>query len=127
LIYGSILGNAPINESSANPDVEKSNSKAVTPCEKEEHESIEVRNCCNLFSELFQRNNIEQIMALMKYSLELSSPWIPHYYKNDGEQEIMKNSMINKYMYKAWLIEDDVSLLNLFSKNENFDFLKEFG
>ena len=128
MIIGPILGNAPTNGSSAIPDSEKSNSNDVTPpCEEGKHESVEVQNCCNLFSELFQSNNIKQIMALMKYSLELSNPWISHYYKNDDDQKFMKTSLINKYIYKAWLIEDDVALLNLFSKNENFDFLQKFG
>ena len=80
----------------------KLNNKNQPPC-MDVDLSPDIKVCCDLFNGLFHRDNIKQIMMLMKHSLEYSNPWIQEY---DGNDEKFRNAL---------------------PMNGEFDFLKEFG
>ena len=87
----------------------------------------EVKSCCRLFDDIFRRSNIQQIMSLMKYSLDLSNPWISQYYHNYEEDEDMQTLRTTRDLYKGWLAEGDDELLKLLSTNGEINFLQGFG
>ena len=101
---------------------------AAQPCASIESESTpEVKSCCKLFDGIFNNNNIQQIMSLMKYSLDLSNPWISQYYqghKNDASKQIVGDT---RSLYKVWLAEGGDEFLNLLAKDRDFNFLQSFG
>ena len=110
---------------------ESSDSKSTSlkpPCfATKENVSPEVKQCCQVFDGMFQRTNTETIMALMKYSLELSHPWITQYYPAEKEGRNKQTLGDNRLMYKAWLATSGNEMLNLISKNGQNDFLEQTG
>ena len=96
------------------------------PCSViEEHVSLEGQKCCQLLNTVFHRRNTDKIMTLLKYSLDMSNPWITQYYK--GEKEDKQTLGDNRDMYKLWLTNRDNELINLFSKNGRDNFPQEYG
>ena len=63
----------------------------------------------------------------MKYSLELSSPWIPQYHKNLEEYEIELNSEDHSYITKGWLADSSDAMSNLLSGEATAEFLQKYG
>jgi hypothetical protein len=59
-------------------------------------------------------------MILMKYSLELSSPWISKHYTTSDENENGTFGTTTNF-YKLWVTEHDEELKTLFSKNGTED------
>ena len=101
---------------------------AARPCASIESElSPEVQRCCKLFGGIFNRNNIQQIMSLMKYSLDLSNPWISQYYQGYGNDASKQIVGATRSLYKVWLAKGDNELLNLLSKDGNLNFPRSFG
>ena len=97
------------------------------PCHVMETDiSAEVKQCCRVLNGMFNRNNTESIMTLMKYSLDLSHPWITKYYqteKGDDKQTFGES----RDMYKVWQSMTGNEMLDLFSKNGRHNFLEERG
>ena len=67
--------------------------------------------CLNL-KQLFKRGNIKAIMSLIKYSLDMTDSWLPHFHnlkdKKDGPL-ILKT----REMYKSWIARKDNDLRKL--------------
>ena len=104
------------------------------PCHSTEQERFpEIQRCCLLFNEMFQRSNIEQIMTLMKFSLDLTSPWINKYYTSPKESQLSQRCEDQssdefhemRDLYKVWLAGDGIST-SVF-QNGLESFLHEFG
>ena len=92
-----------------------------------EQESTEIQECCRLFSKIYNNGNRKQIMGLMRYSLDLSTPWISQYYGNPNDQDMTLNSEVSRYMRKLWLTESNDPMFEIFPENTDFDFLGNFG
>ena len=97
------------------------------PCAIMESESPEIQSCCKLFDGIFRRSNIQQIMLLMKYSLDLSNPWTSQYYQGHEDNETKQTVGNTRDLYKVWPAEHDDELLKLFSTAGNLNFLQSFG
>ena len=98
------------------------------PCSAtEENNSHEVKQCCRVLDGMFHRSNTETIMMLMKYSLDLSTPWVTQYYPSEKEGQDPQTSGDNRNMYKVWLPTSGSGILDLFSKNGQYNFLEENG
>ena len=96
------------------------------PCTSIEKDDVpEVQSCCRLFDDIFRRSNTQQIMSLMKYSLDLSNPWIPQYYHSYEDDDAMQTFGATRDLYKVWLAESDDELLKL--SNRELNFAQEFG
>ena len=115
------------NESSTSIQKTESGTIMTAPCKDIEKESIEVQHCCRLFAKLYKNTNIQQIMALMKYSMDISNPWISQYDGMAREKEFEHRSDVNRHLGKAWLAENNEVLLRLFSEKTNMNFLRQFG
>ena len=63
----------------------------------------------------------------MKYSLDLSNPWIPQYFRNYTDDESKQNYETMRDLYKIWLAENNEELLKVFSKSRDLDFVRNFG
>ena len=95
------------------------------PCSvTEEPFSPEIKHCCRVLNGMFHRNNTAMIITLMKYSLDLSSPWVTQYYQAEKERHDKLSIGDNRNLYKVWLTMTGNEILDLFSKN---DFLDEHG
>ena len=66
-------------------------------------------------------------MGLMKYSLDLSTPWIPQYYGSTNAQDMRIDRNEQRHMTKLWLNENKESVLKIFPNNTDFTFLENFG
>ena len=95
-----------------------------TPCKKISGTSNnEKSGCCPLQNQLFNRINMKMIMTLMKYSLDLSDPWIPQYY-NYYQTPYKQTLQSSRNLYKKWLAEEENDLRNLVASGLNMDVLK---
>ena len=74
---------------------------------------------------MFHRRNTDTIMTLMKYSLDLSNPWITQYYQ--AENDDMQTLQDNRNMYKLWVTGSENELIKLFSKKGQHNFPNEYG
>ncbi len=74
---------------------------------------------------MFHRRNTDTIMTLMKYSLDLSNPWITQYYQ--AENDDMQTLQDNRNMYKLWVTGSENELIKLFSKKGQNNFPNEYG
>ena len=99
----------------------------TAPCQDIERESAQVRNCCNMFSKVYRNANTKQIMALMKYSLTVSNPWISQYQTKPKDMQFGNSRYISRRMSKAWFAKNNEELLKLFSRTQDMDFLNNFG
>ena len=63
----------------------------------------------------------------MKYSLDLSNPWISQYYRSYKDDESKQTSGAMRYLYKVWLAEGNDELLKLFTTKDDLNFLQNFG
>ena len=97
------------------------------PCQDIESESVEIQNCCNVFTMIYKNTNVKQIMALMKYSMEISNPWISQYYYKNKEKDLENNEYGSRHLSKGWFSQNKDSLLKLFSRELDLDFLQKFG
>ena len=98
------------------------------PCSTSESEILEeIQSCCKVFDGIFRRSNIQQIMSLMKYSLDISNPWISQYFHNYTDAESTQSAGSMRDMYKIWLAENNDELLELFSSSDDLNFLRNFG
>ena len=68
--------------------------------------------CCQLFGSAFRQSNLPQILTLMKYSLELSDPWISQYqrYHEHGSMGVLRK---RRELHRPWLTDDDNELRKL--------------
>ena len=74
---------------------------------------------------MFHRRNTDTIMTLMKYSLDLSNPWITQYYQ--AENDDMQTLQDNRNMYKLWVTGSENELIKLFLKKGQHNFPNEYG
>ena len=63
----------------------------------------------------------------MKYSLDLSNPWIPQYYHSYKDDESTQTFGAARDLYKVWLAERTDELLKLFATKDDLNFLQHFG
>ena len=85
--------------------------------------STGIKGCC----QLFEKTNIETIMSLMKYSLDLSNPWLTKY---SAKENVERNNQAldeNRDIFKVWLANGGNEMSNIFSTNGTHDFLHEYG
>ena len=66
-------------------------------------------------------------MSLMKYSLDLSNPWISQYYQGFGNYSSREIVGATRALYKVWLAKGDHELRKLFAKDGDLKFLRSFG
>ena len=97
------------------------------PCQDIEKESTKVRNCCNMFSKAYRNANTKQIMALMKYSLDIANPWISQYQAKPKDIQYGNNRYMSRQISKAWFAKNNEELLKLFSRTQDMNFLNSFG
>ena len=100
---------------------------SIPPCFDIEKESIEVQKCCVILTNIYRNENSKQIMALMKYSLDLSSPWIPQYIEDSNDQDIEINAEMIRYINKIWFAKNAGGLSKIFLNNDDFNVLEVFG
>ena len=91
------------------------------PCQDIEKESIRIQQCCEVLAKTHRNTNFKQIMTLMKYSLDISKPWVSQYHKKAF------NSYVSRHLSKAWFANTKDSIMKLFSNEQNMSFLKTFG
>ena len=63
----------------------------------------------------------------MRYSLDLSNPWIPQYVQNCEDCDSKQNFRAIRDAYKVWLAQNNEDLTTLFSTSRDLDFLHKFG
>ena len=98
------------------------------PCSvTEETLSQELTKCCRVLNGMFHKSNTESIMPLMKYSLDISNPWVPQYYATEKEGYEKQTFGDNRDIYKLWLNMSGNKMRELFSKNGRHNFLEENG
>ena len=88
--------------------------------------SPDIKVCCDLFNSLFRRDNIKQIMMLMKHSLEYSKPWIQEFFEEtdfEGGNELWLEKALNRLRSEG----NDEKFRNALPMNGEFDFLEDFG
>ena len=66
-------------------------------------------------------------MSLMKYSLDLSNPWISRYYQGYGNDVSKQLGGDTRDLYKDWLAKGDDELLKLLLKDGKSNFLRSSG
>ena len=76
---------------------------------------------------MFQRTNTEAIMTLMKYSLDLSNPWVTKYYGKENGDRNNQSLGDNRNIFKVWLTNGGNELLKIFSMNGRHLFPHEYG
>ena len=81
-----------------------------------------VMGCCQLFGSAFQRSNLPQILTLMKYSLELSDPWISQYH-NYHEQAGVAQFRKRRELHRLWITDNDKELRKFMLKASTLDHL----
>ena len=110
---------------------ESSDSRSTSlkpPCfATKENVSPEVKQCCQVLDGMFHRTNTATIMTLMKYSLEMSTPWITQYYRAENEGLNKQTLGDNRLMYKAWLATNGNEMLVLFATNGQNNLLQQTG
>ena len=63
----------------------------------------------------------------MKYSLDLSNPWLTKYFGN-GNMDCNKQSLEDNHdIFKVWLANSGHEILKLFSTNGRHDFAHKYG
>ena len=76
------------------------------PCTSEKEGEV---GCCKLFGSAFRRSNLPQILTIMKYSLELSDPWISQYHSY--REHAGKNPFgERRELHRLWITDDDEEL-----------------
>ena len=88
--------------------------------------SSEIQSCCALFDDIFGRNNIKQIMMMMKHSLEFSIPWLQEY-SDSIEKESENEFWIENALAKLRQEGTPEKYRNAFPMNGDFNFLEDFG
>lgn len=75
--------------------------------------------CLNL-EQLFKRDNIKVIMSLMKYSLDMTDSWLPHFHNLKDKHDGLL-TFETREMYKSWLAGKDNDLRKMISKDFGAD------
>ena len=70
---------------------------------------------------------MEAIMTLMKYSLDMSNPWVTQYYEQADEDNNTQTFGDNRDINRLWITMSDNEMLKLFSKNGKYNFEKQWG
>ena len=91
------------------------------PCQDIEKESIRIKRCCEMLAKTHRNTNFKQVMTLMKYSLDVSKPWVSQYHTKTLD------SYVSRHLSKAWFAYNKDSIMKLFSNEQNMSFLKTFG
>lgn len=74
------------------------------PCSSTKEDiSDKMKSCCDRFAKLINHKNIEELMLLLKFSLDLSRPWISQYYTR-GDLD-RKTSSITRDIDKTWMAQ----------------------
>ena len=63
----------------------------------------------------------------MKYSLDLTNPWISRYYHNNNDGQTKQSNLTGRDLYRMWLDEEDNEVIRMFSSSEKFNALKRLG
>ena len=79
--------------------------------------------CCQLFGPAFAGSNILQIMTLMKYSLELSDPWVSHYH-DYNEDAGVGTYRKRRNFHRLWLADNENELRKRLLRSTNVDILR---
>ena len=74
-----------------------------TPCtgkkrDDESDDQPEIEGCCILYDHFFSRKNTKKILTLMKYSLDITNPWITGHQNIDDGIEGSANGPWQKYV-----------------------------
>ena len=79
--------------------------------------------CCHLFGSAFQRSNLPNILTLMKYSLELSDPWISQYhsYNEHAGNKLFRE---RRELHRIWITDNDEELRKLIANVSTLDHLQ---
>ena len=96
------------------------------PC-KHSSSPPEIESCCSLFNDVFHRNNTKQIMMMMKYSLELSSPWLQQYHQPiymDGKSDPLVEKALERLRINAENVDKHD---NMEPMNGYLALLEDFG
>ena len=94
------------------------------PCsQRNETKRKEQDFCCSIIGPLFNRSNHKVVMTLMKYSLDLTDPWIPHYYNSNGNNK-GQSTLLSRDLYKTWLAKENNEFKRLVSKGVNNNILQ---
>ena len=80
-----------------------------------------------LFDGIFQRTNTETIMSLMKYSLDLTHPWLTKYWGKEKIGPHKQSFRDNRDIFEAWLDNSGNDLLNIFATNGTHQFPYDYG
>ena len=107
-----------------------SNEHARNPCGNPKKDlSQEMRECCNLFEDLFNTKNIEKIMLMTKFSIDFSKPWISQYYHrlNPNETGNLAKSSATRDVEKIWMAEIGRDHLSVKSERGGNFFPNVFG
>ena len=88
--------------------------KPESPCTGDESDDKPgIKGCCLLYDHLFRRDNIQEILTLMKYSLDMSNPLITGHHIRD--ENVERNIHGRRQIYV------DRQLQELILKNNNFE------
>ena len=105
----------------------KSNVTSEIPCSSFESESRNVQTCCVLFDRLFRSENTRTIMSIMKYSLDLSNPWISRYYQQQKDGQERPKHIAARDLYRIWLAEEDNEMVRMISNSGEPNALSSLG
>ena len=81
--------------------------------------SSDLQKCCNALNAMYHHGNIEKIMELLKYSLDLSKPWISKYYRRslqNGNRN--QEATADRDLDKIWMAKMGLGNLDM---GANFD------
>ena len=97
------------------------------PCTELDTESANIKICCDLLDKIYQGDNLEQIMSIMKYSLGILSPSISQYTQNLNQKGSSSVSEISRLMNQDWLLQNENILLRIFSNQNRLQLFEDLG
>ena len=115
------------NGSSLNFKEQGTNMLTIPPCKNEEAEILEVRQCCQLLDKTYNNANSQQIMALMKYSLDLSNPWITQYFEQKDNTDSEFNDDVRRLISQSWFTTNHDPIVNSLSRKGDVNILQKLG
>ena len=99
----------------------------IPPCTNEGAEKFEVRQCCQLLDKTYNNANSQQIMALMKYSLDLSNPWITQYFEQKDDSDSKFNDDVRRLISQSWFAGNHDPIVSSLSRKGDVNLLQKFG
>ena len=99
----------------------------IPPCKNEGEEIFEVRQCCQLLDKTYNNANSQQIMALMKYSLDLSNPWITQYFEQKDDSDSKFNDEVRRLISQSWFAGNHDPIVNSLSREGKVNLLQKLG